>query len=47
MRYWEFTVVTDCGVFDVVACDHHAAKADIEQAYTGCTVFQINYKREV
>ena len=45
-KYWNFTVTTDCGQYDVVACDHHSARADVEQAYTGCTVVQVSYKDE-
>lgn len=47
IKYYEFTVTTDCGQFEVVACDWQSAKADVEQAYTGATVVQVSYGNEV
>ncbi len=47
MKYYEFTVTTDCGQYTVVACDWESAKADVLQAYTGCTVVQVSYRNEV
>ena len=32
-KYYNFTVATDCGVFDVIACDWDAAQSDVREAF--------------
>lgn len=32
-KYYNFTVSTDSGVFDVIACDWDSAQADVREAF--------------
>ena len=45
-KYFNYTVTTDCGQFDVVACDSNAAKADVMQAAPGCKIIQLSMHGE-
>ena len=45
-KYFSFTVTTDCGQFDVVACDSGAAKADVIQSAPDCKIIQISMHGE-
>ena len=45
-KYFNYTVTTDCGQFDVVACDTNAARADVMEAAPGCNIVQISMQGE-
>ena len=37
-KYYNFTVATDCGVFDVIACDYDSARQDVREAYPSARI---------